>query len=297
MNIFALELTRIPRSSLKILMRLAKTLRRDTPKQSNQVIVEAAKELDGQIEFTHKAVIARILAANPDLSASEVEFDWAVDALWMLLSRGLEGEQVYGHRGLSKLSDERAKAVDLPALREHAESARRIHNVLFGSMNMVELVRARFIEQVESMSEVLGVIEDQQLEDDLEVLVGPRILPLLQVCQQQYEEMVDGRLSRERGAAINLAILRSDLRVYVQNYASAVHSLYRPSKPETGELVLESLRPILTLRELANQPGASSGEVLEEQLEGFVELDLPEQPLLDAEVEAEDVAEDIADSP
>lgn len=277
MNIYALELTRIPRASLKVLLRLAKTLRRDAPAQTNAIIDEALAELDAKIAATHAAMVARYLSNNPGLTASEAEFDWAVDGLWVLLNRGLEGAQAYAHRGLDKLSDERAEAVDLPGLREHALAARRVQSLLFGATNMASLVRVPFIEQVETMADILRVIEDQKLEAEIEQVVGPRLLPLLSACQAEYEAMVDDRLSRQRGAAINLATLRNELRVFIVNYATAVHSLFSPSKPESGQVVLDALRSILTLRELATRAGASaSGPDLDEELDGdFVEIELP----------------------
>ena len=287
MNIYALQLTRIPNVSLKIMLRLGKTLLRDTPAYSNAVIDQTIEALELQVQEAEEALTARLIADNPTLQTSELDFDWAVDGLWVETRRELEGRLVYNHRGLDALTPERAEKIELSVAREEAARAQMLLDRLFGSATIAELVRAPFAEQVESMAAILRLIEHEQLRESLEKLVGKRLVRSLEVCQEQYEEMVDARMWRQQGASHNLRTVREQLRLHLVAYVNAVQSLYQPAQPETAELVLELLRPLLSLRESLART-TSEAEV-EAELEDFVELELPatELPALEEDEAAD----------
>ena len=274
-NLYALELTRLPTTSVKVLLRLAKTLLRDKPAQTNQVILTAAERLEAMIGRVNKALVARLIALNPELIASEVEFDRAVDALWLMLRRSLELRTAYANPGLDALSEELAAQADLPGAREEAREAARLWSRLFAS-DGTSFTRSSYVVQAESMATLLNLIAQEQLREGLVAVVGARPVELLEACQQQYETMIAERLNRKSGASENLNELRSELRWAIVAYVQAVHSLYDPAAPESAQLVLDALRPILVMREAVARTSASGGG--EPLLEGFVELDELAEP-------------------
>lgn len=285
MNIFALELARIPNVTLKTMLRLAKTMLRDRPKgkDSTPSIEDAIEDLLELIQAIAEAIIIRMIGANPELFASELEFDRVVDALWVLLRRRLVDAQVYAHDGLDLLTDSQAEEAKLEESRALSDRAAELDKRIFGSLSVADIVKASFTDQVESMAAVIGLIEREELRDDLVDVVGTRLVKTIEVCQERYEDMIDDRLGRKRGLSHDLGELRHQLRWQIVAYVNAVQSLVRPKYPETGEAVLGYLQPILTLRESLARNGSEAAAV--EDLQDFVELDLPEQ--------AQDVAESI----
>ena len=281
MNIYALELSRIPNASLKILQRLAKTLLRDQPTISNEIIKASRDRLEKLIAKIDAILIARFIESNPELIATEVSFDRGVDGLWVLLRQMLEQRRAFAHPGLDALPPELAKQAGLGERREEARAAQRLWTRLFAAEGTA-FTKTRYILQVESMSTLLQVIDQEGLRDELVSVVGEGMIKLLEKCQVHYEAMVTARLHRQSGASENLNDFRRELRWGLVAYVQAVQSLYDPEAPETAELVLDALRPILVLREQMTQAGSESELVLED----FVELELPQAD--EAELEDED---------
>jgi hypothetical protein len=276
MNIYTLELARIPNASLKILQRLAKTLLRDKPIQSNAVIDNATTDLKDQIKLVDEALTARLIANNPEFQTREVEFDYAVDGLWIFLRRELEGKEAYAHAGLDALPPALAEQANLAKLRDEAKRAWRLWNRLFAAEGTL-FTKSNFIVQAESMAALLRMLDQEGLREELEAVVGPGLPRLIEVCQSHYESMVADRLTRERGFGQNLNEIRGDLRWALVAYINAVHSLYKRSAPETGKLVLDALRAVITVRESL----AVASSEADADLDGLVALDgegeLPEQ--------------------
>lgn len=284
MNIYALELSRLPNASLKIMQRLAKTLRRELPAQTNVVIETAATRLDQLTERIDAVLMARFVESNPELVASEVSFDRSVDGLWVMLRELLEARRAYAHPGLDALPPELAEAVDLEARRKEARTAERVWNRLFAAAGTT-FTQARFIVQVESMATLLRVLGQDDLRAELVGVVGQGPIKLIEGCQTHYEAMVDDRLHRQSGASENLNDLRSELRWGLVAYVQAVQSLFDPAKPETAEIVLDALRPILVLREELGRVSSEDELVLDD----FVELELPDA-VVDAAAEPSEAA-------
>ena len=91
MNIYAIANMRVPNVSLKVLVRLAKTFATLVPEQASPAILDAIKKLAGMVVEVERALIARVREANPELLATEVEFDRATDTQWLFLRRVLCG--------------------------------------------------------------------------------------------------------------------------------------------------------------------------------------------------------------
>jgi hypothetical protein len=280
MNIYALELARIPNVTLEIMQRLAKTMRRDAPEQSNVVIDEALAALDEEIARVDLVLVARVIANNPQLLTSAVDFDLAVDGLWVFLRRLLEGNEAYAHRGLERLPKSLAEKGHLAKLRVRAKRARRLWERLFGA-DGTKFVKLSYMAQAETMATLLRMLEQEGLRSELEEVVGPELPALLDACQLHYEDMVSERLGRQQKGE-NLTEARNDLRLAMIAYVNAVHSLYRPKQPETADVVLDALASVLSVREAITRAGGESGAEFDE----LVELELPEaEPELEAEAE------------
>jgi hypothetical protein len=290
-NIYALDLARLPNVSLKILQRLAKTLRRDTPDSSNAVVEAAAADLDEHIATVDAALAERVVAENPQVEVSEIEFDHAVDRLWIALRRILEEKQTYLLPGLGALPPKRAQECDLPARREEGTKARKLWERLFAAEG-TKFTRSGFILQAETMAALLRMLEREQLRAELEAVVGADLVRTIEACQIHYEDVVSDRLSRQSGYAHDFRELRNQLRWGLVAYVQAVHSLYSPKQPKSEALVLDALRAVINLRDQISQAG---GEVeLDELLEDLVELELPEAES-EAEAKADPEAEAEAD--
>lgn len=287
MNIHALELTRLPNVTVHLTLRLAKTLLRDRAQgeQSTPRIDQAAKDLEEQVELASDALIARTLRLSPEVLATELAFDRAVDALWFALERQLEHPRVYAHDGLDYLPAELAEAIDLEGGRARAAEAALLQEQVFGPQRIHDMVKRPMVEQVESTQLVLRNIEQLDLRGRLEALVGARLLDTLEACQKHYELMIDQRLRRQHGQNIDLRVVRQELRWAISEYANAIVSVYRRKQPETGEWVLAKLQPILTLRQTVTRV-QTPGE-LEDALEDFVELELELEQAQDEQVLAE----------
>ena len=290
MNIFALELSRLPISSLEILLRLAKTLVRDEPKHDSSAITQTKKDLLVEILRSNKGLTTRLIAQNPELMTSRVAFDRAVDGLWIMLRRTLEFHQAYAHEGLDALPDELAAEAELDELRAEAAMAQRVWARLFGAKG-TKFTRYKFISQAESMAAILRLLDEDDLRADLESVVGKALPRLLEACQKHYEMLASAQLSSDSADA-NLSELLTDLRWAIVAYVNAVQTLYRRQQPETGEVVYQALRSIVSLRELLARPnGAESiGEGDEafdlDEIDGLLEQgeDQDDETTLEAEV-------------
>ena len=286
MNVYTLELARIPLTTLKVLMRLARTLLRDKPEQTNAVIEASAAALDEVLEGILEELIRRQIARSGQLSAPMASFDYAVDALWIALRNQLERHRVFTNEALDQLPPELAQAGQIEPLRERAKQAQLVWDRLFASEG-TSFTRSKMLEQSESMAVLLQLLHKEDLRPVLEGVVGEAEVALLYAVQKHYEDLVDSRLRKSRHP--NLNQLRNKLRWAIIAYVNAVHSLAKLDDPSTHELVLDALQPILTLRGLISR--SASGEALEEGLEDFVDAGLPEEEL----GEGDDASEPAAD--
>ncbi|KIG14770.1 hypothetical protein DB30_06356 [Enhygromyxa salina] len=225
------------------------------------------------------ALIGRFREINPQVLASEIEFDRAADVSWVWLRKLLEGwRDVLSHPGLNALPPALQATVDLPALRVRAKQARSLHERLFGA-DGTAWVMSSFIEQSQTMATILGMIEADGLRKDLEAVVGPALPLLLTTMQVHYEDMVAERMSRENRPGDDFRELRTQLRWRIDHYKGAVESLADPDEPESYDIVNRALRSLVLINQRMSAGGTS--EEIDESLDGdFVELDLsdPDEP-------------------
>ena len=90
--------------------------------------------------------------------------------------------------------------------------------------------------------------------------------------------------SLELFAAAFVLVIGSLVLWAIVAYINAVHSLFKPKQPETGDLVLDALRSVVTLRALLSRPG---GESVLREGEGEYDLDELEELLEGSEGEDE----------
>jgi hypothetical protein len=271
---YSVDRTRVPNASLKILQRLGKTLIRDKPEVLTPSIAMSLNRLIAQVEEVDAALIDRFRAVNPQLIASEMEFDRSTDMAWVWLRRLLEGWRDLGsHPGLAALAPELQGQANLAGLRKRAETARSLHERLFGAEGTA-WVMSSFIEQSQTMATILGVIKADGLRGDLDAVIGPELPLLLETLQIQYETMVSTRMSREAGPAENLRTLRAKLRWWIDHYKNAVESLRDPDDPKSFEMVDRALRSLILLSQRTTS-GATSQEIDELLDEELVELEVP----------------------
>ncbi|WP_146156108.1 hypothetical protein, partial [Enhygromyxa salina] len=277
MNIHVLQYIRIPNLSLLRMQRLAKTLIRDRPDQTNDAIDMAAADLESHIKTVDAALTSRLQASNTELLKSEGNFDRATDGLWLYLIRVLESAEAYAHPGLDALPEELAVTADLAAARAIAAKARRLRQRLFGSLGGA-FTQYSYVEQVESMAAIHRLISDEGLRDELVAVVGPQLPTLLEACQQHYETMVSNRLGREQNLVGDLRELRHELRWCIVQYNNAICTLLRRDQPETEKVVEQALRAVISVRA---RNRVSSDRSTEEMLD---ELDTPDDELGELEV-------------
>jgi hypothetical protein len=137
---------------------------------------------------------------------------------------------------------------------------------LFGS-NGVAFIQQPFFEQAAAMAALLRLIDEDGHDSDLAELVGEKWLLALRVCQIKYEAMIDDRLARERGKQQNLAKGRSKLRRMISAYNTAVLTMLDEQEPETLDVVVAALRPMVRIREILSQRAGRSEDESEENLE------------------------------
>jgi hypothetical protein len=242
-----LRYVRLPNISLKQMLRLAKTLLRDKPTQATAAIEAAASELEAHVTRVEQALTLRMVATNAEVIASEVDFDRAVDGLWLWLRRQLEAYMIYEHPGLAALPKARRLEAGLDVLASDAARARVLRDRLFGPGG-TNFTTTPYAEQAETMATILRLIEHEGLLAELEALVGHGLPRLLRVCQQQYEDMISNRLTRQRGTSEDLRAMRQELRWLIVQYNTAVYSLAKYVDPSSFEVVERALRAVVRIR-------------------------------------------------
>ena len=114
------------------------------------------------------------------------------------------------------------------------------------------------------MATILRVIEDDQLAEELELVIGPELPLLLRGLQAHYDELVAARLTRVKHRE-NFRELRSLLRWHIERYRSAIELMYMPGDPASAQLVERALRPLARLNQRVRR--ASDADELDELLD------------------------------
>jgi hypothetical protein len=260
------EYTRTPNIPTRTTVGLGRALLKLRPAKSNDVLDKAALRLESTLQELESSLTDRLRYSNSDAPVREIDFDRATDGLWISLRDRLNGWIAFEHQGLDALPGELLEKANLAHAKNQAARARRLHDRLFGS-NGVAFVQQPFLEQSATMASLLRLIDEDGHDPDVAELVGAEWLTVLRICQIQYEAMVDDRLARERGKNLGLAAIRNKLRRMISVYNAAVITLLDDDFPETLDMVVAALRPMVRIRDIMNRPTGPSGEPTDADIE------------------------------
>lgn len=236
----------LPRMAVVELLTLVDALHALMPEGSWPEVEIAAKRMLTASEEAQATMVERI-RENGRYSKEDVVFDGFVDGVWGLCRDRLTGWARYLNEGRSRLAEDKELIVDLEALEERAERAATIVDLLFA--DGLDLLRRNYNEQAQLMANLLGVIEAEELDGELDELIGDELLPILRACQRRYEVMVNERLARDKNATIgDLNEHRSMISRYVYLYINAVIGTLNQAEPNTVESVEAALLPIINVR-------------------------------------------------
>ena len=208
-------------------------------------VEKAAMRMFNTASLIKQALVDRVEQAGID-AGMEVGFDGALDRFWAGSRYCLLTWMNYGHDGLELLSDDEQSEIDLEDKREKAELARELEKHLFG-IDGLAFLRKPFNQQVALMASRLGFIASSEKASAYEELLGPDLLNTLNVLQRRYEAMVRDRSARD-DEGISVKQLRHKLQRHISLYANAVISMLDEDKPESIEIVLAALRPMVNTR-------------------------------------------------
>jgi hypothetical protein len=236
----------LPRMTVVELLTLVDALHALIPKGSWPEVKLAAQRLLTASEEAQATMIERIRDSGR-FSKEDVKFDGFVDGVWGLFRDRLAGWGRYLNEGRARLAEDEELDIDLEALEARAERAAVIVELLFA--NGLEFLRRNYNEQSQLMANLLGVVEAEELDEELGELIGEELLPILRACQRRYEAMVNERLARDKNTTIgDLNEHRNIISRYVYLYTNAVIGTLNHAKPNTVESVETALLPIINVR-------------------------------------------------
>ncbi len=270
---YLIDRTAVPNAALRILLRLAKTMLRDLPADPSPIVVHAAAQLTELIKEIRAALIVRFRESNPQLLATELDFDRSVDSCWVWLRKLLEGwRDLLSHPGLDALPQPVQEQINLPMLRKRAAIAAKLHDRLFGAEG-TKWVQSSWVVQAETMATILALIEADGLSQELAEVVGPELPALLFAVQPHYDDIVSDRMRRAEAPSDDFRELRAQLRWQIDHYRIAVETMRDRKQPETFAVVENALRSLTELSKRLSR-GATAAELDEFLEEEFVEFDL-----------------------
>ncbi len=155
------------------------------------------------------------------------------------------------------------KAMLRPELYPIAGTAAEIDAKLF--VQGTEFLKTEYASQSSSMGVLLQMIDDDNMEKDINAVVGPEFLKAIRAVQPRYEAMVKERLRRDKASGQNLTACVRSIQNAIVNYASKVIGSVEHDDPKTAEAARLALLPIVNFREAAAQrstpapaPGAAA---------------------------------------
>lgn len=236
------------------------------PANAPEHVQKAGKRMLNTANEIKQVFITRVELAGIELGMQSL-FDNAVDRFWVALRRQCSLYMIYAHEGLDMLSDEEQAQIDLADKREKAELARELDKHLFG-IDGLKFLGKPWNEQVVLMGSRLAFIAASDKVSAFEAVIGPDLLNTLNVLQGRYEAMVRDRSSRDDEGA-NIKALRHTLQRHISLYASAVLSLLDDDEPDSIEMVLDALRPMVNARSgRRTKPAAASADSSAAEAEG-----------------------------
>lgn len=261
-DIDLIELQRPPNVSLRATISLAQALLAIKPQLAHPPHEFAAVELAKEVEAAEDALTERRrLVGEAESESSLREYDRSVDGVWKTGHDNLERWSNWETPGFDALAEAERLAIDLVGKREQAAQAASLRARLFNGG--LDFLRTGSVEQSAAMAERLRLIKEDGLGEALDELVGFDITNTLMVCQGRYEQMVNARLAKGT-VGPNLVDVRARLRRQLTHYSASL-VLYLMNKPDPGtvRVVLDALRPQITMR-AQQQGGGSSGAAVDE---------------------------------
>lgn len=238
---------RAPRGNVRGILSLARSLAELAPRGESVTVARTVGALDQVIAEVEEGLTIRRRESVPTDPTDDLALDGCADALWAAVRNGLEAEASFAHPGLAVVLARHGKrSAVATAVREgraRASRARALAARLFSTEGLAFTQQAYPV-QAESMGEILRLIDQDDLADELDALLGPHLLVALRACQAQYEAMVEARMTRDDRKSTDLAHLRGKLQRAISRYCSAVLTLLDEAEPETLTLVLAALRPL-----------------------------------------------------
>lgn len=244
----------VPRLTAKATASLVRSTLFVKPAPIPQSAEEAAETLKIRLDEFDEALARLRRELGLATPLEEVNFDTAVDGAWVRFRRRLQDWNVcYSRQGFKPLAQDPDSPVDYGELIERAEDARQIEQRLFNTAG-VSYLRASYPEQAESMRSILRIIDQDNLSDRIDALVGDDMLPVLRDLQVRYDAMVNRRAQRSstKDDTDNLRSHQLGMQRALRRYAAALYGVYDET-PKSGAFVYRALLPILTFRERLEQ--------------------------------------------
>src|SRR5690606_36735471 len=201
-----------------------------------------------------------------------IELDGGADGLWTMCFRRLELFSAYEHRGFNPLIAQANSSlgISLAKDRKRAERARAQHQRTFGDRGLAFL-RGPFRDQCEVTGSILRLVKEDGLSEELGKFVGESLVEQLFELQAKYETMVVDQLQSVPAGGKDLRELRRRIARLIGQYNNSVLDMLDEDEPKTLQVVVNALRPMVTLRELI---AASRGKAAGDQDGGDLEAAL-----------------------
>jgi hypothetical protein len=251
----------LPRLPLVGLLGLARDLLQRTPKPPPERVLDAAQRVRVELEQLEAAIGKWRSVASEATLAEEAALDAFVDGLWTSLRMRLESWSIYERAELLSLSTTRRGKVDYQRYIASAQRARDILETIFGE-DGTNFVQHDYTQQAAAMAGVLKIIDDEELGDGIDALVGSDLLLALRDCQGRYESMVCARTTREQALGLSLRKLGEHLRWELNLLVIHVLGSIERGQPSSVAGVKHCLQPILDARSSTRvrADGGVSGE-------------------------------------
>ncbi len=265
---------RVPIVNLRSTVVLAKALADGVPLEPTAQVLKRRDRMQTWVAKAEDELTARLRAEVAAVYGVPIELDGGADVLWSMCVRRLELYAGYEHVGFTTLinNPELALGASLAQERKTAERARELHKRLFGDRGL-SFLRGTFREQSEATGAILRLIEQDKLGEELGEFVGVALVEQLFAIQELYETMVLDQLKAEPSALVSLRDLRLRLARLIGQYNNSVLDMLDEDAPETLEVVVTALRPMVRLRELLAEAARKGGEasvVVNAELEDLV---------------------------
>lgn len=249
------------------------------PGNSPPHVHKAGKRMYDTASELQQVFVTRVELAGVNLRM-QMNYDTVTDRFWGAMRQQFSYWMNYEHEGLLLLSEAEQQQIDLVDKREKAELARDLDKHLFS--DGLKFLGKPFNQQVALMASRLEFIASSDNFNDYEELIGADLLNTLNVLQGRYEAMVRERSAREDDG-LNIRQLRHTLQRHITLYASAVLTMLDEDDPNSADVVLAALRPMVNVRtrksgsndgkDNAGEPEGEGQPVSPDMLEGAAGLD------------------------